>query len=84
MSQADKHVINERESNSRGYQVSYCGVSIHHEWAFTNSEHALRAVQAGSRLRPCEKCKDTIILLLNQQMVSDLKKLTLPILKDQR
>lgn len=66
MQDFEKHIINERQSNLNGYKTAYCGASVSMDFAFLNAEHVLNTIEDEGRLKPCPKCKETILKLLNK------------------
>lgn len=66
MEEYQKHIKDERQSNIKKTNMSFCGEILGAEWAFTGVGHYVANVQCGGRLLACPKCKKVITDLLNE------------------
>lgn len=63
-----RHCIkNNKESQEKGQDVSFCGKDVTWDFHFLDTEHAVRTRQNRAFQLPCIQCKNKVIEELNNK-----------------
>jgi len=61
------HIRNKKETEDKGYDISFCGERIDFEFHFLDTEHAVRTRLNRAFQLPCIECKKILIQELNNE-----------------
>lgn len=63
-----KHVQSIKESNEKGYNVSYCNKKISDmEWYFIDADNLVSSILDKSLIKYCKNCRNAIIKILEDK-----------------